>query len=315
MGDSGISNDFFWSRSRSQMFRECLRKYYLNYYGYWGGWDRGADERIQKIYRLKKLQSRYMWLGTAVHEAVEKALHFLKTNRQPDPDDVIDEFVRKIRDEFRESRQKKYHQNPKRFVGLTEHEYDEEIEDDEWVHLRERGKDCIRTFFESSVYGELRQHPPDRFLAIEGDLASSESGPDRVMIRNTPVFLKLDLAYRSREGEVRVVDWKTGSTGGTRDQLLCYGYYAWKNWNVDPEDLDLRFYNLHVNEETREEVRMKDLEDFEQSVYREVLEMKESLADPENNTADESDFPMIDDLQTCRRCRFRGICYPEGLPE
>jgi hypothetical protein len=38
-----LANTFSWSYSRHGMFSECLRKYWLSYYGSWGGWGRGAE--------------------------------------------------------------------------------------------------------------------------------------------------------------------------------------------------------------------------------------------------------------------------------
>ena len=56
-----LQNRFTWSRSRAGMFDTCHYRYYLNYYGSWGGWSWNADPRNRRIYILKQLQSRWMW--------------------------------------------------------------------------------------------------------------------------------------------------------------------------------------------------------------------------------------------------------------
>ena len=48
-----LTNEFSWSKSRDEIFQTCPRQYYFNYYGYWGGWQKDAPERIRQIYLLK----------------------------------------------------------------------------------------------------------------------------------------------------------------------------------------------------------------------------------------------------------------------
>ena len=38
-----LVNEFSWSRTRDNCFKECRRRYYFQYYGSWGGWDAEAD--------------------------------------------------------------------------------------------------------------------------------------------------------------------------------------------------------------------------------------------------------------------------------
>ena len=66
-----IRNEFFWSKSRDEVFQTCPRQYFFNYYGYWGGWEKIAPERTRQIYILKKLKNRQMWLGEKVHDCIK----------------------------------------------------------------------------------------------------------------------------------------------------------------------------------------------------------------------------------------------------
>ena len=45
-----FKNKFSWSISQDRTFQTCKRKYYLNRYGSWGGWDKNSDELTRKIY-------------------------------------------------------------------------------------------------------------------------------------------------------------------------------------------------------------------------------------------------------------------------
>ena len=73
-----LVNDFSWSRTRDNVFQECRRRYYYQYYGAWGGWDADADPLIRRLYILKQLATRQMWAGRLVHEAVERSLLALR---------------------------------------------------------------------------------------------------------------------------------------------------------------------------------------------------------------------------------------------
>ncbi len=316
MGSSSIENTFSWSTNRSNMFHECKRKYYLNYYGFWGGWEPSSDDRVREIYVLKKLQTRHMWLGTVVHDALERVLKFLRSGREIERDDVVRKMVDRMREEFEASREGKYRLDPKNTVGLTEHEYDEDVGDEEWVRLREKGISCVENFFSSDTYQALTERPPAEWMAIEGDLsAGGTSFADSFELGELQIWLKLDLAYRDADGRVHIVDWKTGRGDPDFRQLYCYGYYAWKEWNEDPEDVILKIEKLGNGKQYSETFSFEKLERLEEEIESDVLEMKDYLVDPEENEAREEDFPMVDNLNVCRRCRFRKICYPEGVPE
>ena len=53
------------------MFTECPRQYWFQYYGFWSGWQVGADPRTREIYILKQLKNRHMWAGERVHSCIE----------------------------------------------------------------------------------------------------------------------------------------------------------------------------------------------------------------------------------------------------
>ena len=50
-----LVNEFSWSRTRDNVFQECRRRYYYQYYGAWGGWDADADPLVRRLYILKQL--------------------------------------------------------------------------------------------------------------------------------------------------------------------------------------------------------------------------------------------------------------------
>jgi hypothetical protein len=102
---SEIKNEFSWSKSRDEVFRACPRQYYFNYYGYWGGWEKGALERTRQIYIPKNLKNPYMWAGEKVHDCIKHTLRSLQRGISVlDVDEIVSITLNKMRDDFRSSR-------------------------------------------------------------------------------------------------------------------------------------------------------------------------------------------------------------------
>ena len=89
-----LANEFSWSRTRDNIFQECRRRYYLHYYGSWGGWDPGADPAVRALYVLKQLGTRQMWAGRLVHEAAERALLAMRDGHALSEAALIEDTVR-----------------------------------------------------------------------------------------------------------------------------------------------------------------------------------------------------------------------------
>ncbi len=331
-GSNSFGNHFSWSNSRHRMFEECKRKYYYQYYGYWKGWLHEAPERVRTIYRLKQLDNRYLWKGTLVHEGVAFLLKGALTGSEPDLDRFKQAVVNRMRTQFKQSRRKKYRWDPKGKFGLLEHEYEERLEEGTWRAVRDDVLDCLDRFVESEVYETARNLTMEDCLALEGDLENpdnfwttlppeprrfetlpTEPSVDRFEVGDVPVWVKLDFAFREPGGAVRIVDWKSGGSKDEPDpmQLNVYGTYAVETWGLPEEQLRLTVYNV-ARDERYDRTFSRDLKQETLGRLRASTEkMKSGLVDPESNQAREEDFPTIDDVSTCRRCRYRLVCKPE----
>ena len=59
-------------------------------------------------------------------------------------------------------------------------------------------------------------------------------------VGDVEVFLRMDLAYRDRDGRVVIVDWKTGRSEGRFNEVQVAGYALYateKGWVGDPEEI------------------------------------------------------------------------------
>ena len=79
-----FKNKFSWSISQDRTFQTCKRKYYLNRYGSWGGWEKEAEELTRKIYILKNQSTIPMLVGDVVHQTISKILDSLKARKTLD---------------------------------------------------------------------------------------------------------------------------------------------------------------------------------------------------------------------------------------
>ena len=215
---AALANEFSWSRTRDNIFQECRRRYYLHYYGSWGGWDPGADPAIRALYVLKQLGTRHMWAGRVVHEAVERALQALRDGHVLSEASLIDDTVRQMRQEWKGSRDGVYREAPKR-PGLFEHEYGVPVKPGEWQALREHVVRCLRNFHRLPLLADIKRTPVERWILLE-DIGSFPW-------EGTRIVTAPDFGYWSRDDRLQLVDWKTGGGGtGASLQLGGYALYA-----------------------------------------------------------------------------------------
>lgn len=304
-----LQNVFSWSKSRDNAFQECRRRYWLYYYGSWGGWERGAPEDVRRAYLLKQVASRHQWVGQEVHERVRMCLKMLKAGQTPQLETQMDSLVETMRRRFRESKKGEWVHNPKRILRLFAHEYDFTVRKEKWVELREHAKDYLRGFFESPYFELAKSLPVDRWLAVE-DL-------DQFDLDGTPVWVALDFAFRREDGGVTIVDWKTGRSDAPGDHILqmhTYALHAHQKWDVPLDQIHIVAYSLARKHGDELQVEPEGVERSKATIQASIAAMTAALegADAARNAADPDKFPMTDDRNTCKWCQFRGICWPEG---
>ncbi len=300
---STFKNEFSWSISRDRVFQTCPRQYYFNYYGYWGGWESDAPERTRQIYILKNLKNRYMWAGAKVHDCIKHTLTNLQRGVSVlDVDQIIDITLNQMREEFRSSRDKRYLTHPKT-CALFEHEYEVSIEDAEWKKTADNMEQCLRNFYPSETFGMLKELPQKMWLEVE-DFSSFN-------LNNTKIWAVLDCSFRTKDGGVTIIDWKTGRSMSedVSMQLACYAMYAMEKWGVDPESVKLIEYNLLANQGVEFTVGASEIENTKTYIAGSIADMQSLLVDAGNNVPKEEEaFQKMQDEGTRANCNFRKVC-------
>lgn len=297
-----LKNDFSWSKSRDDVFRTCLRRYYYNYYAFWNGWSQDAPEATRTIYVLKQLRSRQMWAGEKVHKAIERNLRGLRQAHTVRPlKTVIDDVLAEMRSDFRSSRDRLYWTRPKS-TALFEHEYGLDIPDEEWRATADSVEQCLRNFYRSTFLSELEALRTDQWLETEE--FSSFSMDD------IKVWAVMDCSYRTPES-ITIIDWKTGRSevGASLTQLACYALYAIDTWGGMPEDIRVIEYNLFLDASHEYAMDQNTLDNTVRYILASAADMRSFLADPAGNVAGpEERFETTENDEECRWCNYRSIC-------
>ena len=300
---SEIKNEFSWSKSRDAVFRECLRKYFFTYYGSWGGWKLDAPQITRELYILKRLQNRFLWIGSTVHSCIERSLKNLSQGIRPlSVEMIIKITIDKMRTDFASSRRKLYRQNPKT-CGLFEHEYNIEINNEEWKQITSRVETCLKNFYSSAIYQHLYKMPREYWLETE-ELSC-------FFLDGVKIFVVLDCSYKKGE-EIFIADWKTGKIDerDTNIQLACYALYAKDKWSIDFRKLNVTAFNLTENIQYNLKLSSDLVNGMREYIRGSISDMKKLLSSVEKNKAVEKDFPKTTNRNLCQRCNFRKICFP-----
>jgi hypothetical protein len=207
-----------------------------------------------------------------------------------------------MRTAFRSSRDGVYRQRPKS-LALYEHEYAQEVADEEWRRTVDGALECLRTFYASAIYAELGALARDAWLEVE-DFSSFD-------FEGVKVWVKLDASHRLPGGRVRVLDWKTGRVSSQDQtlQLACYALYATRTWGVAPRDVVMLEFNLAANEVLSYAVSEESLADVTGYIRGSIADMRRLLIAPERNVPrPEEEFPLAGTDRPCGRCKYRRVC-------
>jgi hypothetical protein len=285
-------NPFSWSVSRHDAFMSCKRRYFFSYY------ESQVDPEVK---RLKKLSALPLWAGNVVHETIETILRTHDALPSPDQQQAI------IRDAVHGQMLEQWRQSEAGSLPfrLFEHEYEVPVDADDKKILVGTVMRSLRNFFASDTLREAFAVGRGQWLTVE-DLVS-------FTVEGVEVMLRMDLAYRRPDGQVLIVDWKTGRGEGRFNEVQLAGYalYAARaGWVRSPEEIRTELAYLAVPRYVRRAVDARKLDHARAFIARSAGNMKTLLLDPQANSARLEDFPMIDRPQSCRRCNFRRLCFP-----
>jgi len=302
-----LKNEFSWSFSRDNLFSECRRKYYYNYYGSWGGWKKeSADEVTRSLYVLKNLVNMKIWKGDAVHKEISRIFKSFETTGMISSYETSVKRATKImRDEFRFSKAKEYWRTDKslrKVNALFEHEYDLDISDYEWIDNYNDVIKCLKNFHNSDVVAQLKELGPESLITVDSIT------PTAFDYNGEIIYVNLDLAYKD-DDEVKIVDWKTGTGESNPLQFVVYVFHTNETLGTPLDKLTVIEYNLQENKQYFHKFTADDITEAKEYMENSMSAMKSCLYDPLENAASMEEFPRTDEQWRCGYCNFKKICF------
>lgn len=300
-----LSNDLTWSVSRAQAFQNCQRAYYYNYYGSWGGWDSAAPDRIRQLYILKNVKPMVMWAGSIVHDLIKQALEqYSMSHILPSAADLQAQARQLLRQGWTDSVNQEWRTAPKK-TNLHELYYGngKSLPREDTDRIKTRVYDCLEAFVNSATLKAILTVPFVQWKPI--DIL------DSFLVEENKVWCAVDFAYTDSEGIMHIVDWKTGGENPVtlRQQLACYALYALDKWKCAVGQLAL--HGVFLNDGGRRSDYSVDaglLISVKDQILLSIQAMRRKLKDPENNLAEEEDFPLTENTGACESCSFREAC-------
>jgi hypothetical protein len=291
---------FSWSFTRQSAFEACKRRYYYQYYGHWGGWDRAAPPEAQLCYRLGKMKSLPMVTGSIVHEQIGALLESIRRGRPFALPELQLGAAKKLALAVGQSQDRRWRNDPKRNTNLYEHYYGGGLPPEAVTAAEAHASGCLERFFSSGVLDVIALSEP-RSWRIEEKAEWQVEG--------IQVMAIADLALPA-EGRLVIYDWKTGRDDGAYDaQLGVYGLAAREVWGYAPAQTVLRLLYLGDGVLKEHAFSEAQAEDAGRAIAEGAGKMLALLTDRARNTAHRDAFPMTPDRARCDPCFFQELCY------
>jgi len=297
---------FSWSYSRRRQLDDCPRGYYWNYYGYHNGWLDDADPDARLAYRLKKLTSLHMYVGSVVHRLAVEAIDRERGGASVSVEELIQRGRDRLNRAYIESTDRDaFLRRPKERTMFRSFYYSSGPSQSTIEKVRDKLVTSIPNLLASESFKEAVRAP---FVEVEK--------PDELTsfrLDGYQVYARPDLLYRDQAGTYHVVDWKTGKpTEGHVRQLRAYGLLLQSRTDLEEGPLEGHVEYLYLGERADISLSPDDLEDQRQEIDESVEMMRSYLEAPEDNKPLPKDrFPLKRDIDSCRWCNFYELCRDE----
>lgn len=307
-----IENELTWSVSRAQLFQNCQRAYYYNYYASWGGWSKDASPETILAYQLKNLKPMILWAGGIVHETIKEALtQFASSGTVPTAEALQAAARAKMNAGWLECIHQEWKTLPSKKTNLFELYYgnpDEygtctKLPREQTDAIKQRVMDALDAFAHAPVLKTILATPTSNWKVID-ELSNFFIGPIKV-------WCAVDFAYTDEDGVLHIIDWKTGNEhkATLRQQLACYALFACKIWDASLEKLTLQGVFLNDGGRLSTYPIAPDLlTSVTSQIEASYASMKSKLSDPEKNIAEIDSFPPSPSEYNCQTCPFRRLC-------
>ena len=278
-----------WSSTRYDIFSECKRKYYYQYYAKF-------DKEYQKhnIDFLKKLTSIPKEIGNISHDVVKEVLERLKKSSTPIDKQKFEAYVKNIAQTRREKNFFEVH------YKVQEQIYAEQLFRKTYVSLINFLESERFEWIKESAISEM-----DKWI-IEPE------GYGESRLDGLKLYCKVDFMFPSGE-KIIILDWKTGKKNEKKHSKQLVGYAAWASFHLDRKASDIEPIIVYLHPEYEEislNITDAELMEYKERILRETKEMYGYCSNFEENIPlDKEKFPMLEDTTICKYCNFKELSH------
>ncbi len=293
-------------------------------------------ERMEIYYQLKHLHSlhhsetsRYTDERKVKAEeeakALEQAMQEVNDNQVPKLTSALLRSIArlKLRRGFKDSLSQKKRPDAKKLY-LFEHFYEEEIGKEKADRTSDKIYTALEAFCNSPAIADMLAMPPGNWKSVDElnkynlkNIFTNPDDPDKYFYNDIPVWCAIDFAYIDHNGDLWIVDWKTGKENKEelRLQLASYAIYAQQEWGFPLEKIHL--CGVYLNEEARVSyypVTAEDVAEARAGIADSCRGMLDLLDDQTENSASENNFLPVPEEFNCRYCNFKKVCPAAIVP-
>lgn len=302
------SPEFAWSNSRASLFSDCQRQYYFNYYAYWKGNDEKASKLAKEVWALKKFATIPQWTGNVVHDVIaESFIKFRDTGKISTIEDLFDSALDKVEQAIEDTKTGRW-KTDKDAIRLFEIERDGCINPKSDAEIEKRIFASLTSFYNSDIRPYLLGIDPKDWLSIDER--------NTMVISEVPVIAAADFAFRDHDGEVFIIDWKTGKEkkDAIQQQLLVYADMAQRLWNAEPNKI--RLVGVFLAEDARiSQYELGNAIEMQESFHKRMKEsvegMRRLVVDGDLNRnipVDSENFKIAKHKKSCIFCQYKDLC-------
>ena len=278
-----------WSVSRYEKFDLCKRQYYYDYYA-----KHDKETPPQTVSFLRSLTSTPLEIGNLVHDTIATMLHQMKKNPSPIDTSEVLKYSRYLVDRAIEN---------KTFLEVY-YKQQEQIDAED---LKDRVGACLKNFFDSRWYEWLTGDA----AASRNDWVIEPRDFGEVRINGLKAYCKVDFLFPINEGNLCILDWKTGKVDRQkhRRQMMGYVLYARDIFGVAADQVKpVVVYLGESCEEMESSFTEAELDECRGRIATETQELYQYCENVEENIPKPKSFFPTQVRRLCAYCNYQELC-------
>ena len=314
-----------WSVSGSRMFFQCPRKWY--YEAVFAN-SRAKDPERKEAFILKQLQSIHAWRGKLVDQVISTfVVPRLNRHETLDLKEILEHANRLFETQLAFATARKYREanirksddeSEENYCALFELEYDGPLDQEVLKRARNEVVISLTNLLHSGLIAQIAQD--SSYLIAQRTVQFSFAD---VNVQCTP-----DLIAFFEKIPPIIVDWKVQAPKH-KEHFIQLGAYAyalsrvkphrdfptqWSSTIADPTKIGLIEFQLLRNKELRYSLTEEDIVEIEDYIYKTSSRIQHMFnGNGDRSAQDPTQFPQAKSSKVCMWCKFKKICWEDGL--